>query len=397
MRVTPGPRGRLSAAEIDAAVAQLGDSVTDRPLLLDLSTSAYLHQDTLLFLGGFFRARAETRLRTRLRLAQRVRLFDFLRSWHFFEFLCHVTNTSIDQILTLDTMRFLSRQNDPPRYVRVVDDPLGGYENLLLREQFSITPIDLSVNPVRAATVLQDRWLEQHLVSILDTLLTRDERRVDGQRVATHVVLELVLNAASHPGASMAFLSSQFDVSDPDQRALSLSVWDDGVSMAETLTQALGVGGIKSAAFGAVDEEFLVEITNGPRSERVMRLTSSQQDLPVDSETLNIVAFMLGVSSKPNSPRGRNSGLSPHVVQASLSAAQVDAGGLGLYLVRRTAIDLFGGSVTYKTGHYRYSIRSGGRDGSYAVSARVSHQETCKIAGNLIEVILPLGMAPNAS
>ena len=272
--------------------------------------------------------------------------------------------------------------------------PGGGYESLLLRQQFAVTAIDLKVNPMRAATVARDRWLEQHLVGILDRLLDRGDRVVDGRRVATHVVLEIVLNAVAHPEAQMAFLSSQIDppVRGSDTRRLRLAIWDDGLSLAETLGAALiRAGSITSAAYGSVREEFEVEVQRGPGEPRLLRLVGTDPKLPRDPDLLNVVAFMMGVTSRPHEKRPiSDSRRALRSETSPLSEQVLDQGGLGLYLVRKTAIDLFGGTIDYKTGSNRYRIAGTDRPGIYKVTSANSEASGCPIRGNLLEIIIPL-------
>jgi hypothetical protein len=395
--VLPDSSGKVSADCIDDCWKRNREMEFEPHVILDLSRSTYLTHDTLFLLGSFGRARAWKGQSTRLRLSQSTRLFDFLRSWHFFEYFANACDVTLEESLTRDSWTYLEAQKEPPRYVQMMPAPGGGYESLLLREQFEITQIDLQLNPLRAASSLRDRWLEVHLVGILERLLKRDERKIDGRRVATHIILEMVLNAASHPGAAMAYLSSQIDppANVHAGRALHISVWDDGLSMADTLTHALrDVGSIQSPAYGGVDEVFEVSVTGRRARESALVFKSTQPELPRHPALLNVVAFMLGVSARPDEKR-------PSWVHRSLfgdpssplNDEMIDHGGLGLYLVRTTAIDLFGGTITYKTGHYRYRIDAGPSKRTYRVAASLTEDLTCPIKGNLLEVSLPLGEA----
>jgi hypothetical protein len=395
--VLPDSNGRVSADSLDECWARNREIEFEPHVVLDLSRSTYLTHDTLFLLGALGRARAWKGQSTRLRLNQNKRLFDFLRSWRFFEYYANVCDQTLEESLTQDSWTYLDNQTEPPRYVQMMQGPGGGYESLLLREQFEITPIDLELNPLRAASSLRDRWLEVHLVGILEKLLKRDERKIDGRRVATHIILEMVLNAASHAGAAMAYLSSQIDPPTKDrvERSLHISVWDDGLSMADTLARALrDVGSIQSPAYGAIDEVFEVSVMGRRARESKVVLSSSQTKLPSHPALLNVVAFMLGVSARPDEKR-------PSWVHKTLigdpsillNDEVIDHGGLGLYLVRTTAVDLFGGSITYKTGSYRYRIEAGTSKRTYRVSAHLTEDQACPVKGNLLEVSLPLGEA----
>jgi hypothetical protein len=393
----PDGRTRIDVDGLDLALSKLKPipSQFQRPTVVDLSSSTYIAHDALLYLGAIARFRAIRRQATRIRLSQNARLFDFLRSWRFFEFIGHCTGNGVLNSVTIDSARYLLRQrSQPPRYVRVIQTPNNGYESLLHREQFEITPIDLKSDAWRAATILQEKWLEKHLISVLDILLGGE-----GKRVATHIVMEAVLNAASHPNATMAYLSSQISAKPEapwEYPILELSIWDDGESVGETLARTRKRSGeITSPAFGQVKEVFNVELQRSTgRTERRI-LTSSESNLPSAFSYLNVAAFMLGVSSRPE--RRNLSDSRPPASEATedpLPAAARDFGGIGLYLVRRTAIDLFGGQIHYATGDYRYKITAAEEANTYRVEVIYQGSTSWPLKGNLLRMVLPLRSRP---
>lgn len=395
----------LDSIAIDNAYAQWGGVPPAATVVLDLTKATYLPHSTLMYLGALFRHRALRGRLTQLRLAQDPRLIAFLRSWNFPEFLADVTRLPFAALLEPETRHYYANAEiDVPVDVEFTWDPVRReFTDLLPRKHFALTPVDLHISPIRAAMSAHESWREQNILHVLDRHL-----RNGGRRVATHIVLEAVLNAARHPGALMAYTSSRiFHRSDGSPHELEWCVWDDGQPIASTLLHQTRRGlPIRSGAFGAVDEEFLVQLRGATDRGKEIRILGNTSETPNDHRLMTVLAFLLGVTSTPGRGEEESTGARLETLESEgehlqaepygLDAATSRKAGLGLYLIRRTVIDQFGGSIEYATSHYRYTITKGPESSIYYVSARLKSRAAWPLKGNLFTFHIPLneeGMA----
>ena len=373
---------------------RIGD---DEPLVIDLSSTTFLEHEALLFLVGVISERNGRGLQTLFDLPSVDKVIEFLSAWKFPQAIERVTNRSFESSLTERSLaRYKKATAVPSRYLTMVSTPSGGREELLPRSFFALTPIILGDNPTRAATIASAPWLNRHIVSVLDRYLEGF-----GSRVATEVIREAVLNAASHPHAAVGYTSAQVirlsttpseSSSGPD--ALQISVWDDGRSFADTLENTLNSArSIKSPAFGIVVEHFRVSILeNGVRS-RVIHLDSDASEIANDPEVLVVSSFMLGITSVPSARDDRtNEDEDAHryVPDEILPADAKPHGGLGLYLVRKMVIDQFRGTISYISGGHRLHLGPGVGPGDYIGVIHRLGDHDCRLKGNLLIATVPL-------
>lgn len=375
-------------ADLDRQLASRGDGLA----MLDLRDVDYLSHDTLLYIVAAFHERARKGLDTRLTLPRRETAADFLRAWGLPAALEAATDDRFEFLLEEESRDRFAKLSPTSRYERVIFRPGGGRETLLPKSFFAITPLSIPLqsvwaavrtSPRRTAALERDRWLEAHILSVLDLYLS--DR---GDEVASRVVYEAVLNAAHHPKASLGMVSSQLVRSRADGRfgepeAIEIAIWDNGDSFAKTLAARVTAGlPIQSEAFGKVDETFDVEV-HGVGGQASSRLTlGSSHPLAVGSDAaLTVAAFMLGVTSSPE--RGK-------YVDDEMFQTQADPAGSGLYYIRRTVVDKFGGTIRYLAGHSRMELRAGAQRGRYLAVLRNSKQDFANVAGNLLIVRIPV-------
>lgn len=389
----------LDSVAIDNSYRQLAPATNGTGVILDLSSATYLPHATLPYLGALFRERALRGQSTQLRLARDPRLFAFLRSWQFPEFLEQATRMPFRALLDEETRDYYATTKiEVPLNVEFTWDPhKHEFTELLPRKHFAITRINLGISPIRAAMSAHDNWREQNLQHVLDRHLGGG-----GSRVATHVVLEAVLNAARHPGAAMAFTSSRiFHNPDRSPHELELCVWDDGQAISSTLLNETRHGRkIRSEAFGAVSEEFVVELRGTSDRGRRVRILSDTSSTPTTHRLMTALAFLLGVTSTPEQGEEDSSGARIGQLEGDPSCLQGlpyrlnntlgQKAGLGLYLIRKTVIDQFGGSIEYSTNHYRYRITQGDGPSRYTIFARLKTRDSWPLKGNLFTFHIPL-------
>jgi hypothetical protein len=355
------------------------------PVVLDLGGLDYLDHEALLYLGALLRFRVRHNQETLLELPRDSRVWEFMRAWNFPQFIANVAERPFKEVLAEASRRIVERDETRfPKYAKVIELPGGGQSELLPTEHFQITPIELSDNPFRSATIAQSAWLERHTLSILNAYL-------DGQggRVGGLVVLEAVLNAAMHPEATMAYTSSQIVLpsqQDPSGRPiLQIAVWDDGLPLAVTLKRRLDEGlAVTSPAFGAFLETFQVRLIRSSGREEVRMLTSRASELPADFPWLTVAAFMAGVTSLPDRlPADTGDGIRGGEIGHNFP-------GMGLRYIRRNVLNLWKGRIRYWTNSYRFTMRALDEPDGYAVTVQYRPKAAWPLQGNLLYLDIPL-------
>ena len=409
------------------------------PVLLDLSENTYLDQEVLLYLVAILTDRAPFHLETLIELplrgrepveqappaddsdlepeisppdhatpasdepeaeeAPRDRIVEFLHSWQLPRAVELATKRDFTDFLTeTSRARLAAVTPQDSQYTKVMETRYNGRQSMLPETYFALTPIKLGAGPAAAAAIVTKDWLDAHIVSVLDRYLNGL-----GSRVGSYILHETIVNAARHPGATVAFTSAQvmykrYEHEDAIPRELVLAVWDDGNSFADTLASGLGGAGVRSPAYGAEEDEFTVQFADrdDEHESRPIHLVSGQETLPTGDPDLIVAAFMLGITAIPDD-RNRD-----EEAIAMLKALSEDLlppglelfGGLGLHLVRRNVIDLFGGSIQYISGGYRLSLLGEGQTGKYRGFLTKRELLGPQARGNLLVVRLPLGDRP---
>ena len=368
------------------------------PVIFDFGEVSWIEHECLMYLGAVVRWRVAKGLETFFRLPSfsvaeleerqdskvltRARLLLYLRTWDFPQFIESVSGRPFRDLLTSDCIDSYDLLHDHlPDLIRVITTRGGGSEQFLPRHRLAITPIKMQETALKTATLEQERWLQSHMMSVLNFYLDGM-----GERIATSVVLEAVLNAASHPNAHMAFTSCQFSLGADRRRSdphLVVVFWDDGMVIPETLDRQIGKGGdITSREFSAMTEDerlrVRVQDKDGLSTTEILESNHETIDMVVSRRGVawtTAAAFLTGVTS---SPGGGD--------EASVS----DNRGLGLSLIRRTVIDLFGGSIEYMFGQYRMTMHADPEPSTYDVFLSESVGAAWPLAGNLMVVRIPL-------
>jgi anti-sigma regulatory factor (Ser/Thr protein kinase) len=368
-------------------------SFFDKSVTLDLSTVTYLHHDAILYLAGIVRFRVNKRWDTKFVLPASEEVLHYLVAWKFPELMTAVTGLEFETMISgRDRKRLKLIIGGSGKLTRTIWTPFGGDQELLGVKYFAATPVARLDNPYAAASIAQKRYLEQHMLGVLDRYLGTGK----GQRVGTRVVQEAVLNAASHPKAKLAYTSSQFIQPSPLAQGvparLEICIWDDGVPIGDTLLNARRENlPITTLAHGALDEAFTVRLVraNGRAELKVVG--------PKDVAVLNgfawltVAAFLAGVTSKADrskEPVRDQSDL--YTADDPLPVGLRGQGGLGFYVIRRNVVDLFRGKIRYMCGNYRMSMTAGSKAGEYDVLLQYRPQRSWPLQGNLLILEIPI-------
>lgn len=397
VEVLPRDRFRLSGVVDIVAldrVAALEHRTThdSSQLVLDLTSARFLDHEALLLIGGLVAYRKERGLRTLIDLPQDDRVLDFVRAWKFPEFLRDVAHPLRPLTPASEYALAARAQARSPRYVSFVWGPNGQKLPVTLLESLAITDISMTGDPWADASEATKRFLLRNIQSVIARTL--------GQRSCSKVadvVREAVLNATTHPHATMAYTSAHFrplavdapdEIVDPLSKEFQLTIWDDGDSYADTLKQALRDNQpIMSESFGSEGVVFKIRVERTRDGFDSLELTD--EALPdfdhhprSDPTLLTCAAFMLGVSSdtvKAMFPEN-----------STLPRARRRGAGIGLAVIRQAALDSHDGRIEYRSGSLRLQVQRDTAPRHYRFKVSVVPEGGWPIKGNLITVTIPL-------
>lgn len=372
----------------NGAVGQ-SDEVPEE-VIVDLGEASYIAHECLPFMLGLIEHRVIAGLSTLINLPKKESTVDFLRAWGFPEAVKCITGRSLESFLTpASAQRYAIQILQPPKYSDVRTDPSGGRETVLPVTYFALTPISLSDDAETSASLVKAKWLEEHLLSVLGLHLG-----AHSDRVATHILYEGVLNAATHPNATVAYTSGQIALRNRIPSELAVTIWDNGDSFASTLKACIDSGRrIVSSAHGLMDERFDVHFADRP-GEEPRRFQMNSKDLlnAKSEEELLLSAFFLGVTSAIeldvwDQTKADHLLYVPDVLLPDHARGYP---GIGLHLIRKTVLDLFGGQLHYYSGGHRLLLESTRDPGSYVARLTKLRPSDPQISGNLLVAKLPL-------
>lgn len=390
------PKNVVDAFSVDNCWADFKRAAgsEDDGIIFDFGETKYLSHDSLLHIAGLLSFRHYRNLTTQFELPRTDRVWQYLRAWRFPQMVETITGREFPESLTSDSKtKYFRDTSETPVYVRAIVLPGGGDAELLPQRHFTITPIRLDENPLRAATWIKDQWMEKHLLSVLDAYLENE-----GERVGSLVVLEAVLNAAMHPKAKSAYISSQIvmslDETVGDAQSMEISVWDDGVAIADTLRMRLQNGlQITSDAYGTVDETFQVRLVRSGRDEFLQTVGPDIDELDPHFPWLTVAAFIVGVTASPERTLTEEQQARFDDIEKLFGSAPSHAG-RGLHYIRRNVLNLWHGELRYSSGHYRLHMRAAEQENTYSVTIQYRPGDAWPLRGNNLTMHIPLGRTP---
>ncbi len=375
--------GRAEPVRLDSLWSnQAGSGHSHAAVLIDMSAVEYMQHDLLQYLIAIMKARQEEDLDTFLQLPTSDHVRYFMNAWRFPDTIERILDRDYEDVLTplsRKAYRHDETSEENP-YVKYFAGP-GGRELSLSTNFLGLTKIEKLRTPYLTAANEESRWLRPDVVAVLNKLLNNKALHLIGR-----VIKEAVWNSARHPDAEEIYISSQFlrpktpsmpkSLADEDSVSASLTFWDDGTSISETLAESLYFNqSITGPAFGEEkDETFRVTYTDPFGGSTTLTTTSTDVPEGVNREMLTLAAFFLGVTSDPYGTTGEP-GSEP---------------GVGLHNLKLSAINDLGGIVQYASGYVRLTIRRA-TDGlsDYRAHINAVGEDGPRVHGNLLVVRTP--------
>jgi hypothetical protein len=183
------------------------------------------------------------------------------------------------------------------------------------------------------------------------------------------------------------------EISHLDTGHLTITFWDDGDSMVDTLLGAIrSRKPVRSVAIPGLSADFDVTIQdeNGEKAEPILIRSDLNPDETTPGEIVFLAATFPGIT--------RDVSGAGHVTDPSVSATDPRLGfpGMGLYVLTNQAVEVYGGSVSIRSKNYFLNIkghdgeRSAGDAFCYAAKVRRFGDWCPTFQGNMLTVRLPL-------
>ncbi|MCK9362119.1 MAG: hypothetical protein M0P74_00730 [Syntrophales bacterium] len=396
-------------------------------LVLDFSESTFIEIATLQYITALVASRQRQNFETRLRLPAGEKGFRaraMLRRWGYPAALKEATGLRFESFVVESDLGYFhgkgGDQNDTPY--------AGGQVTYYLNSG----PISFTIeahrffecvtwhikkydDPKRLVIDAYDDWNVAPVMAVLNRQLRLENPTLSAKAgaglpdiyVASRVFYEAMINAVRHPSATVIQTSSHLGSfkasdtsSDPDTRKVpsakffTMVFWDDGKSMVSTLSDALTNGQqIRRPYPREFDVNFALtrESAEGEKSDIVIVNSKATPVDPTDEGYMFLSTLFPGTTC--------NFEGQGHSVRKELLDADPRLGepGMGLFVLISTAIDMFGGSVAFRTNRYFMNVTSASRkksaklhDAKYAVKIKRYPETTPPFLGNMVTVRLPL-------
>lgn len=328
----------LTAREIDRALASTPwDHVPDR-IIFDLGAVEFVDPTALLYLCAcaFSLTLAGAALAIELPAGKRVR--DLMRRYRFGAALDAVLDESAVDLITDKSASYL--REEPEHYRGSLVD---GTASALAR--LTVT----AATGLRDAVTTAQQWAAPDVETLLERYLG-----AQAGLVAPAIIQEALTNAVTHSGAARV-VSNGFLQTGARGRAglLTISFWDNGESIAETLRLAVRDGKIRTKA--TLDRYYgwyaLFEAdAHGDEKAFYRKIYSGHKvDAAWTNPELLLAATFPGVSRDPDGPIA-----SPEMARYG---RDFERRGMGLFILTSTAVNSFGGEVLVRAGDAFVNIK----------------------------------------
>ncbi|MBN8476986.1 hypothetical protein [Sulfuritalea sp.] len=217
--------------------------------------------------------------------------------------------------------------------------------------------------------------------------------------LASRVFYEAITNAVRHPGARVVQTSSHLDTQSKAKQFFTIVFWDDGKSMLRTIANAIdSKRNIRRPYPKHFDTDFELTKVDEEGNRSPPEVVKSC-DTPVssqDEERLLLATLYPGTTCNID-------GVGHHSLLGE--SGETDAGlgepGMGLFVLISTAIDMFGGSVAFRTDRFFMNVKAKRVKGRHTDGMSEATKYSVKIQrfpaaipsflGNMVTVRLPLG------
>ena len=318
---------------------------------------------------------------TRFRLPRDPLARHILRLWRFPRAVTAVTHVPFRMLVESADLRYFGEKWPRLKVRGEATSARASVLAYLVGQQFfglSVHRIDSEQSLAHMIDSETSRWRNYALVKLLDKVLSG--QAIDVARV---VLQELLANVVEHPQPSLAVIASQLDIVphlDEDvPAALTISVWDDGQSIVETLRTCLREGKRIRIDRSDTTDSFTVEAQSWSPRFATYPSTWTPSQTAQDSELL-LSSLFPGITRKAE-------GQTESALQEAANAP-IDFG-FGLFTVYRTVLSQFDGSVEARCEQVILKLNSLSAGRQYHVKV-ISDKGLPWLPGTVVTVRLPV-------
>lgn len=336
------------------------------PLCIDLQDARWIDVSALLHIIAVTADRHRTsQLITRLRIPQDKRLRDFLRVWQFPQAFTTATGLRFHEVVPSEDLTYFGEVQDTYDLHGRPITTLGRDVHVLESTRFfGFQCYNVTSDRSKDVMIQQacSHWSNSLVLSVLSRHLFG--RSLDVSRVT---IYESLLNAAQHANATRVCLVSKLDQPNAGQASgsqgstqgsLTISVWDDGLSIIDTLRTRLNDGLPIRAPVRPVSL-LLTKFMLQEVPDATVSATLSAEFTPSATCTnpqLLLSSLFPGITRKAAANQGQESH-STESIRLTQSRTGGDPG-MGLYALIQAAIKSFRGSVAIRSSRYFMNVRS---------------------------------------
>ncbi|WP_319406229.1 hypothetical protein [uncultured Desulfosarcina sp.] len=365
-----------------------------KKLLFDFSTCPFIEITTLAFLISFITQRAIKNLITKIKLPFSKDVRDILRVWDFPNALKRASGIPFSRIVIEEDHKYFgedfSLENMKYSQSIIYDKRLT---RLLSKNFFSFNTysIDSIIFSPKVAFDECRRWQDRLISSVLNNHLKGPD-----SYVSNRIIFEALTNTLRHPDAKIVQTSSFFqpvrDKRNNIRGHFTIIIWDDGISMIDTLRNALKAG--KKIRSTQADEFFtkylfVLKDSNGKKINEKTIGSDFSPDNNCSDELLLLTECFPGITCDIEGKNIINNNDGDVEVPKIFSRP-----GMGLYILVNAVVYIFGGEIAYRTKNIFINIKKApkktGKNYDYRVKAMNYSEYLPNFLGNMLTIRLPI-------
>lgn len=373
-----------------------GPGADAEELVVDLGQTRYLHPVAALYLLAIARSWTQRERRFVLRLprdgehGRRVR--DFLRVWNFPRALEFATGLEfIDLVVPEDReffyegVKYYSEGEKwlPPAGAAHNRPAARALRELERRRFFGFVPYELAPRNPDTSVVEREwsRWRAPLVKSVLNSYLGRA-----GDDVPRAVIAELALNAVDHPQAKQLYAVSYVDRRKPSREpvAFTLSMWDDGLGIVDTLRACLDQGGPIRIRETKESENFIIQSEGWTPNRKKLDARSWNPVADTSDQELLLASMFDGITRRAG-----------EMLSTGEDELKISVVGNGLYSLYTSVLNGLNGTVAVRSGSFFMNLKKD-RRGPRLYQAKIVDYRSRRwpsFAGNMLTIRVPVSNA----
>lgn len=362
---------------------------------IDMSEVEYLTTSSMIHLIAFTDRLLTQGIEVIYHLPLNIDVRNIMRLWRFPIVMKEITGRSFASLVRSSDLQYFGESNLSGDYFDKFTANDEGLAELMKKDYFSIFSIPYIENDQKSSAIAK----QHELWTVIQEILKRHLKNYENKKrnvIPNRIIYECMTNAFRHSGAVKLITGSFFD---RPGKMLTISYWDNGRSIIDTLHEALANEKVNKQYESSSDNDDFVfsllvktQVENEPL-EGYFHLDRKITQYSSSGEIL-LHSFSPGVTRDPEGqlPFSGN----PYTAEYRT--------GMGLPTLLNASIDMLGGSVAVRAGHYFVNFKEStltqrkmfyklGDEfmGKSLYRAKVTrYDEMPEFEGNMVTIRLPL-------